>query len=66
MAEIKYQDGQQTTITFEELEDLDEIVERGPDWNTIDQIVITLNRPLPTSTLLRELKDNKIRRRDHD
>jgi len=29
---------------FEELEDLHEIVERGPDWNTIDKIVVTLAR----------------------
>jgi hypothetical protein len=55
MAEIRYLDGNQQTITFEELEDLDEIVERGPDWNTIDQIVITLNHPLPPSELLLEL-----------
>jgi hypothetical protein len=55
MAEIRYQDGKQKTVSFEELEDLDEIVERGPDWNTIDQIVITLNRQLPPSKLLNEL-----------
>jgi hypothetical protein len=52
MAEIRYLDGKQETTTFEELEDLDEIVERGPDWNTIDQIVITLNRPLPPPKFL--------------
>ena len=51
MAEIRYLDGKQETTTFEELEDLDEIVERGPDWNTIEKIVITLNRPLPPSKL---------------
>jgi hypothetical protein len=46
MAEISYLDGTATkVITFEELEHLDEIVERGPDWNTIDKIVVTLNRP---------------------
>jgi hypothetical protein len=28
-----------------------EIVETGPDWNTIDKIVITLNRPRPPSRL---------------
>jgi hypothetical protein len=33
------------TVAFEEIEDLDEIVELGPDWNLIDRIVITLNRP---------------------
>jgi hypothetical protein len=52
MAEINYLDGKQVSIAFEELEDLDEIVERGPDWNTIDKIVITLNRPCPRSKLL--------------
>ena len=29
---------------IEEIEDLQEIVERGPDWNAIDHIVITLDR----------------------
>jgi hypothetical protein len=47
MAEIIYFGGNQETIAFEELQDLDEIVERGPDWNTIEKIVITLNRPSP-------------------
>ncbi|MGM4875780.1 hypothetical protein AB7645_31645 [Bradyrhizobium sp. 956_D2_N1_5] len=55
MAEITYLDGKQQTIAFEELEDLDEIVERGPDWNTIDKIVITLNRPGPPCKLYKEL-----------
>jgi hypothetical protein len=55
MAEISYLDGKQKTIAFEELEDLDEIVERGPDWNTIEKIVITLNRPLPPTELFTEL-----------
>jgi hypothetical protein len=45
MAEIIFRDGTRRTLAIEELEDLDEIVEQGPDWNTIDQIVITLNRP---------------------
>jgi hypothetical protein len=45
MAEIVYVNGEQQTLAFEELEDLDEIVELGPDWHTIDRIVITLNRP---------------------
>ena len=51
MAEISYLNGKLETIAFEELEDLDEIVERGPDWNTIDKIVITLNRPCPPSII---------------
>jgi hypothetical protein len=55
MAEITYLDGKHEAIAFEELEELDEVVERGPDWNTIDKIVITLNRPLPPCTLNREL-----------
>jgi hypothetical protein len=29
---------------IEEIEDLQDIVERGPDWNAIDKIVITLDR----------------------
>lgn len=45
MAEILYFDGTTAVVSFEEIEDLDEIVERGPDWNTIDRIVVTLNRP---------------------
>lgn len=28
---------------FEELEELQGIIERGPDWNTIETIVIRLN-----------------------
>ena len=31
-------------VTFEELDELHDIIERGPDWNEIDQIVIMLNR----------------------
>lgn len=46
MAEIFYR-GSLTaqTVVFEEIQDLDEVIENGPDWNTIDRIVITLNRP---------------------
>lgn len=29
---------------IEEIEDLHEIVERGPDWNAIDHITVTLDR----------------------
>lgn len=29
---------------IEELEELQDIVERGADWNTIEQIVVVLNR----------------------
>jgi hypothetical protein len=28
---------------FEELEELSRLIERGPDWNTIVSIVVTLN-----------------------
>lgn len=31
-------------VAFEELAELQDIVELGPDWNTINQIVITLSR----------------------
>jgi hypothetical protein len=44
MAEIFYNDGCTTTLhTFEELHELHDLVEMGPDWNTIEHIVITLN-----------------------
>jgi hypothetical protein len=46
MAEIKYLDGTQVTVKFEEIEDLDEIVELGTDWRTIEVIEIRLNRPV--------------------
>ncbi len=29
---------------IEEIEELHEIVERGPDWNTIDKIIVVLDR----------------------
>lgn len=29
---------------IEELEELHDLVERGPDWNTIEQIIVTLAR----------------------
>jgi hypothetical protein len=36
----------------EEIEDLQDIVERGPDWNTIDKIEIVLAEPYqPTLTV---------------
>jgi hypothetical protein len=46
MAEIKYLDGTQKTVKVEEIEDLDEIVEQGTDWRTIDVIEIRLIRPV--------------------
>ncbi|MGY4287742.1 hypothetical protein ACVWXO_006962 [Bradyrhizobium sp. LM2.7] len=48
MAEIQYNNGEPPEVaTFEELAELHDIVELGPDWNTIEQIV-TLNRPSVT------------------
>jgi hypothetical protein len=48
MAEIYYQNGLSPQIVaFEELEELQEIVERGPDWNDIEKIEVHLNRRLP-------------------
>lgn len=29
---------------FEEIQDLHDLVERGPDWNTIERIVVVLDR----------------------
>jgi hypothetical protein len=50
MAEISYLTGRPTeTVSFEEIADLDNIIELGPDWNEIDQIVVTLNRPTLTT-----------------
>lgn len=36
---------------FEEISDLEEIVERGPDWNAIESISINLNRTASYSTI---------------
>jgi hypothetical protein len=45
MAEITYRtdDEGPQVHTFEEIGDLHDIIEMGPDWNDIEQIVITLN-----------------------
>jgi hypothetical protein len=49
MAEITYLTGRPAkTVSFEEIADLHNIIERGPDWNEIDQIVVTLNEPTLT------------------
>jgi len=46
MVEITYRDGSSPAVfAIEEIEDLSEIVETGPDWNTIAEIVIVLNTP---------------------
>jgi hypothetical protein len=33
----------------EEIADLDELIERGPDWNSIERIVVTLTRRRPVT-----------------
>jgi hypothetical protein len=46
MAEISYLTGRTTQVMqFEELKELHNLVEYGPDWNEIDQIIVVLNRP---------------------
>lgn len=46
MAEVVYNDGTAPDVyTFEELNALHELVEMGPNWNMIERIVVTLNRP---------------------
>ncbi len=49
MVEVTYNDGRpQLIFTVSELEDIDERIERGPDWRTIEQIAVTLNRSVPS------------------
>lgn len=48
MAGIIYKNGARETVTFEELEELHDIVEHGLDWNTIERILVT---PFEPSTL---------------
>lgn len=36
---------------IEEIDDLGDLVERGPDWNAIESITITLNRRAAYSTM---------------
>jgi hypothetical protein len=51
MVEITYNNDRPALIfTVAELEDIDEIVERGPDWRTIEHIVITLNKYVPMTS----------------
>ena len=51
MAEITYRNGRKPLIEqFEELYQLHDIVEHGPDWNEIEQIIVTLNRSSATPT----------------
>lgn len=39
---------------IEELEELHDIVERGPDWHSIDKIVVTLARRVDDEITLEE------------
>lgn len=39
---------------IEEIEDLHDIVERGPDWNAINHIVITLDRKTDDALTIEE------------
>jgi hypothetical protein len=49
MAEISYNNERRPKIVqFEELVELHDVVEMGPDWNEFEQIVVTLNRPSAT------------------
>jgi hypothetical protein len=44
MAEITYNTGRGPQIVqFEELYELQDIIEHGPNWNEIEQIVVILN-----------------------
>jgi hypothetical protein len=46
MVEITYNNSEPTTpVAFDELSELHAIVELGPDWNMVEAITITLNRP---------------------
>jgi hypothetical protein len=46
MAEITYTDGTPPeVVAFEELFEVQEIIERGPNWNVIERIEVTLNIP---------------------
>ncbi|MGY2995476.1 hypothetical protein [Mesorhizobium sp. URHB0026] len=39
---------------FEEIEDLHELIERGPHWDTIIRCTVTLNRPAERKDLTLE------------
>ena len=45
------------THEIEELEDLHQLVESGPDWNTIQKIeIIRVGNPMPNLTIEESLK----------
>lgn len=43
-AALSYSDGWRE-VFFEEIEELHDIIEQGPDWNTLVSCVVTLNQP---------------------
>lgn len=48
---------------FEQLEDLHDIIERGPNWNTIETIVIRLNprrAAYPNDTVVQAARLGKV------
>ncbi len=42
-AVITYDDGKSKEVNIEELEELHDIIEGGPDWNLINDVKITYN-----------------------
>jgi hypothetical protein len=61
MAEITYNNGRAPLLlAFEELLELQHIVERGPDWAEIEQITVYLNR------MPRSAAEEAARRRGED
>lgn len=56
-ATVTYRSAQGPTTVehrFQELEDLHDLVERGPDWNAIMSITVTLARPTSPALTLEE------------
>ncbi len=42
---------------IEELEDLHQLIESGPDWNTIDKIdIVRVDNPMPNLTIEEAMK----------
>jgi hypothetical protein len=41
---ITYRDTPVRTVLIEEIKELQAIIERGPNWNLLDRIIVTLNR----------------------
>ena len=56
-AEIEYRTdagGELRTVQFEELSELDQVIESGPHWDCIVRCVVTLNRPAECKDLTLE------------